>query len=221
MTLLQCTNLSVGYGNKTVASGINFCVNKGDYLCIIGENGSGKSTLLKTILGLIKPLSGTVKFTQNETVKTGYLPQQNDIQKNFPASVQEIVWSGLQGQKKFCPFYTKRQKETALQWMDKLEIADLARRSFMTLSGGQKQRVLLARALCAAGSFIVLDEPVTALDPKASLEMYGLIYKLNHDDGITVIMISHDIAGSLKYASHILRMGKTPVFEVNHDAVCR
>lgn len=213
MAQLICQNLFAGYDGKTVLKNLSFEVPAGDYLCIVGENGSGKSTLMKTLLGLLPPIDGKVLLGdglgKNEI---GYLPQQTQVQKDFPASVREIVLSGCQGRCGRHPFYNKEEKQLALDAMDKMQITQLAKRCYRELSGGQQQRVLLARALCATQKMLLLDEPVSGLDPKVTAEMYALIEKLNCEDGITVIMISHDIAAAVQYASHILHIGDTVFF---------
>lgn len=213
MAQLTLQSLSVGYDGKAVLKDISFEVYAGDYLCIVGDNGSGKSTLIKTILGLQPPVSGKI-LTGDGLMKNeiGYLPQQTVVQKDFPASVREIVLSGCQGRCGNRPFYNKEEKLLAAEAMGKMQIAQLARRCYRELSGGQQQRVLLARALCATQKMLLLDEPVSGLDPKVTAEMYTLIEKLNHEDGITVIMISHDIAAALQYASHILHIGDSIFF---------
>ena len=213
MAQLTCQNLCVGYDGKPVLQDLSFQVFAGDYLCVVGENGSGKSTLMKTILGLQPPVSGRILtgdgLRKNEI---GYLPQQTMVQKDFPASVREIVLSGCQGRCGSRPFYNKEEKQLALDAMDKMQITQLAKRCYRELSGGQQQRVLLARALCATQKMLLLDEPVSGLDPKVTAEMYALIEKLNCEDGITVIMISHDVAAAVQYASHILHIGDTVFF---------
>lgn len=213
MAQLTCQNLCVGYDGKPVLQDLSFQVFAGDHLCVVGENGSGKSTLMKTILGLLSPISGRILtgdgLRKNEI---GYLPQQTVVQKDFPASVREIVLSGCQGRCGSRPFYNKEEKQLALDAMDKMQITQLAKRCYRELSGGQQQRVLLARALCATRKMLLLDEPVSGLDPKVTAEMYALIEKLNRKDGITVIMISHDIAAAVQYASHILHIGDTVFF---------
>ena len=203
MAQLTCQNLRVGYDGKSVLQDLSFEVFAGDYLCIVGENGSGKSTLMKTILGLQPPISGRILtgdgLRKNEI---GYLPQQTVVQKDFPASVREIVLSGCQGRCGSRPFYSKEEKQLAEENIRKMQIDKLSKRCYRELSGGQQQRVLLARALCATQKMLLLDEPVSGLDPKVTAEMYRLIGELNHRDGITIIMISHDIAAAVKYASH-------------------
>ena len=207
MYQLECKNLTLGYGSKTVIENLSFHVNKGDYLCILGENGSGKSTLMKTILHLLKPISGTISTGDGLLAdEISYLPQQTEVQRDFPASVYEIVLSGCQSRCGKRPFYNKEEKGLAAAAMEKLGISHLAKKCYRELSGGQQQRTLLARALCAAQKMLLLDEPVTGLDPTATEEMYSLIKQLNND-GITIIMISHDTEAALKYASHVLHIG--------------
>lgn len=214
MALITVKDLSIGYESGVVAEHIDLEVNEGDYLIIIGENGSGKSTFMKTLLRLKKPLSGTVEYGDGlEADMIGYLPQQSQIQKDFPASVREIVLSGCQGRCGLRPFYNKGDKELASKNMELMGISSLADRCYRELSGGQQQRVLLARALCATDKLLLLDEPVSGLDPEASGHMYELIASLNKR-GITVIMISHDIEAAHKYGSRIMDIGK----EVYHHA---
>ena len=212
MAQLKCENLKLGYNSKVVAENISFEVNKGDYLCIVGENGSGKSTLMKTLLHLIKPLSGTIETGDGVLAdEIGYLPQQTEVQRDFPASVKEIVLSGCQSRCGRRPFYNKAEKQLALDAIDKMGISNLAKKCYRELSGGQQQRTLLARAFCATQKMLLLDEPVTGLDPIATEEMYSLIKNLN-DNGITIIMISHDVDAALKYATHVLHIGKEVFF---------
>ena len=212
MAQLECRDLCLGYEKKEIVHDLNFRVNAGDYLCIIGENGSGKTTLMKTILGLQAPLSGTISTGEGVTQREiGYLPQQTLVQRDFPATVKEIVLSGYQGKKGLRPFYNSREKHGAEENMERLEISELKNRCYRELSGGQQQRVLLARALCATEKMLLLDEPVSGLDIKVSAEMYTLVKSLNKD-GITVIMISHDIKAALEYATHILHIGEKVFF---------
>ncbi len=218
MAQLTCRDLSVGYDGNPVLQDLNFEILAGDYLCIVGENGSGKSTLMKTILGLQPPVSGKIIVGNGlRKNKIGYLPQQTQIQKDFPASVWEIVLSGCQGRCGSRPFYNKEEKQFAAEAMGKMQITQLERRCYRELSGGQQQRVLLARALCATQKMLLLDEPVSGLDPKVTDEMYRLIWELNRSDGITVIMISHDITAAVKYAGHILHIGNTVFFGTKAD----
>ncbi|MBQ9489740.1 MAG: metal ABC transporter ATP-binding protein [Lachnospiraceae bacterium] len=217
MSLITVRNLAVGYEGQVVEENINFTVNKGDYLCILGENGSGKTTLMKTLLHLQKPLSGEILLQDGLTSnEIGYLPQQTVVQKDFPASVWEIVLSGCLGRREWHPFYGKEEKKLATENMERMGITRLARRSYRELSGGQQQRVLLARALCATQKVLVLDEPVTGLDPNATMEMYELIQKLNQE-GVAILMISHDVEVAVQYASHVLHLG-TPSFFGSKEA---
>ncbi len=206
MSLISGKALSLGYEGREILSNVNFDVNSGDYLCIVGENGSGKTTLMKAMLGLLSPFSGEIVFgdglKQNEI---GYLPQQTLVQRDFPASVGEIVLSGCQGRMGMRPFYSRREKQLAKENMERLHIEKLAKHCYRELSGGQQQRVLLARALCATEKLLLLDEPVSGLDPRVTANMYRLIQELNND-GITIIMITHDILTALKYATHILHV---------------
>lgn len=206
MSYITGNGLSLGYEGKEILSNVNFQVNSGDYLCIVGENGSGKTTIMKAMLGLLSPFKGEITFgdglKQNEI---GYLPQQTLVQRDFPASVEEIVLSGCQGRKGFRPFYSRAEKQRAKENMERLHIEKLAKRCYRELSGGQQQRVLLARALCATEKVLLLDEPVSGLDPRVTANMYNIIRELN-ESGITIIMVTHDILTALKYASHILHV---------------
>ena len=217
MALLKCTDLTLGYEGNAVVSNLNFEINSGDYLCIVGENGSGKSTLIKTLLNLQSPMSGSIEtgdgLKRNEI---GYLPQQTVVQRDFPASVWEIVLSGNLSSIGFKPFYSKEEKQRAKDNINKMRLENLTKRCYRELSGGQQQRVLLARALCATKKLLLLDEPVSGLDPKVTNEMYSLIKELN-EQGITVIMISHDIAAAVKYATHILHISHDVFFGTKED----
>ncbi len=220
MAQLICENLTLGYESTAVIENLNFSINAGDYLCVIGDNGTGKSTLMKAILGLLKPMSGQITWGEGcQKGEIGYLTQQSDIQREFPASVKEIVMSGFHTKCGFFPFYTKAQKLTTLENMKKLRIENLAKRCFRELSGGQQQRVLLARALCATEKFLFLDEPVTGLDPNVSAEMYEEIKKINSEYNITVMMISHDVETAIEFASHILVIGDKPFFGTKEEYV--
>ena len=215
MPLLKADNLKLGYGSVPVAENITFSVNKGDYLCVIGENGSGKTTLIKALTGLVKPLSGNIEFEVG-SLKIGYLPQQTELQRDFPASVKEIVMSGFAGNGVFHPFYSKKEKETARRFAERLGISKLWQCCYRELSGGQQQRVLLARALCASGNLLLLDEPAAALDTEAANEMYELISSVNRD-GTAVIMVTHDIKSALKYSNLILKIGNEIFFGTNEE----
>lgn len=213
MALIKCENVSIGYEGQTVVRDLDFRIEKGDYLCIVGENGSGKSTLVKSLLGLKQVDGGKISFgdglKQNEI---GYLPQQTDVQKDFPASVYEVVLSGRLNSRGLLPFYSSEDKKAAKEKMEMLGISDLSGQCFRDLSGGQKQRVLLARALCATKTLILLDEPVTGLDPIVTAEFYQLIRDINRDSGIAVVMVSHDIGTAVQDASHILHLQERMLF---------
>lgn len=212
MSYITCKDLVLGYDGRVVSKGINFEVNAGDYLCIVGENGAGKSTLMKTILKLNNPMEGKVLYGDGLTRKElGYLPQQTVVQKDFPASVYEIVLSGNLSRIGWRPFYGAKEKARAKDAMTKLDVWELRDRCYRNLSGGQQQRVLLSRALVATEKLLLLDEPVSGLDPKVTMEMYSIIQNLNQE-GLTVIMISHDISMAVRYASHILHLGRKQLF---------
>ena len=212
MPQIICENVSLGYENRPILKDLSFTVNSGDYLCIVGENGSGKSTLMKTMLALTPPLAGCIRMEEGLTsTQIGYLPQQTQVQRDFPASVREVVLSGFQGRCGLRPFYTKAEKKAAQENMERMAISQFARKCYRELSGGQQQRVLLARALCATRKCLLLDEPVSGLDPRVTTEMYEIIRSL-HAEGITVIMISHDIHAALEYATHILHIGQQVFF---------
>ncbi|MBO4457790.1 MAG: ABC transporter ATP-binding protein [Butyrivibrio sp.] len=219
MSFISAQDLSLGYDKTVVAENLNFEVREGDYLCIVGENGSGKSTLMKTMLGLQTPMGGQILFGDGlKKNEIGYLPQQTLAQRDFPASVEEIVLSGCQSHMGLRPFYTEKERKLARTNMERMDICDLKKRCYRELSGGQQQRVLLARALCATTKILLLDEPVSGLDPKVTNEMYELINSLNKS-GVTIIMVSHDIMAAVKYASHILHVGKTIFFGTKDEYI--
>ncbi len=212
MAQLTCSGLKLGYDGHTILSGLDFSVDAGNYLCIVGENGSGKSTLMKTILGLIKPEEGKITWGEGlQENEIGYLPQQTVVQKDFPATVREIVLSGCQGRAGKRPFYNRNEKELARENMERMGLTSLSGHCYRELSGGQQQRVLLARALCATRKLLLMDEPVSGLDPLVTAEMYDLISRLNRE-GVTIIMVSHDIAAAVRCASHILHVGSEVFF---------
>ncbi len=212
MSLLEINNLALGYDGEVIIDNLSFKVNRGDYLCIVGENGSGKSTLMKTLLNLNSPMNGSIVYGDGlHKNEIGYLPQQTVVQRDFPASVKEIVLSGCQARCGLRPFYSKADKQLAMDNMKRLGISDLSSKSYRDLSGGQQQRVLLARALCATKTVLLLDEPVSGLDPIVTADMYNLIKGMNND-GITIIMVSHDISAAVQYATHILHIGEKVFF---------
>ena len=217
MSVLKAENLSVQFGNNRIIEKLSFAIDKGDYLCVIGENGSGKTTLMKTILGLLKPSEGTIEFGDGvKPNQIGYLPQSMNLQEDFPATVEEVVQSGCLNRLKNKFFYDKEMKQACKEMMEKLDLLPLANASYRTLSGGQRQRVLLARALLASSEILLLDEPVTGLDPERASEMYQLIHRLNQD-GMTIVMISHDVKEIYQYATHILDFGNKVTFQKTKD----
>ena len=217
MPLIKCTEVMLGYSAPLLKKPLNFTVEQGDYLTIVGENGAGKSTLMKTMLGLIPPYSGTIEFNDGlKSFEIGYLPQQTVVQRDFPASVYEVVLSGcinLAGKR---PFYNAAEKKLALDNIERMGMSRYIKRSYRELSGGQQQRVLLARALCATRKVLLLDEPVAGLDPTAQADLYSLIKQLN-DEGITIIMISHDISVAIKDSKHILHVAGKSYFGAVKD----
>lgn len=213
MPQISCNKISMGYDKKPALEEVSFDVGEGDYLCIVGENGSGKTTLMKGLLGLMPLRSGTIVFSPNiKQNKIGYLPQQTIVQRDFPASVFEVVLSGCLNRRGLKPFYTADEKEIALNNMYLLGIQGFKNKSYKALSGGQQQRVLLARALCATEKILILDEPVAGLDPIVTAELYNIIDKLNKEKGVTVIMVSHDVNAAIQYANKILHLGTSTVF---------
>lgn len=212
MAQITCKDLSFAYDGETVLSDINFSIDAGAYLCIVGENGSGKSTLMRGILGLKHPSKGEIIFDDLKPTEIGCLPQQTQIQRDFPASVSEVVLSGRLNSMRGRMFCNAEDKAAAAANMERLGIDDIADRCYLELSGGQQQRVLLARAMCATKKLLLLDEPVTGLDPVAANEMYNLIKLVNLCDNTSVIMISHDIHAAVRYATHILHLGHSQLF---------
>lgn len=211
MALITLENVNMSYEGKKVINNLNMSVESGDYLCIVGENGSGKTTLLKGLVGLKKIDSGSISFGEGlKQREIGYLPQQTDVQRDFPASVKEVVRSGRIGTKLMKPFYNRKDKKIAEDAMSKLEISDLSDKCYHELSGGQQQRVLLARAICAGEKLLILDEPVNGLDSNSAQEMYEIIKRLNND-GMTVIMISHDMNKVIESAKKILHIGNNEI----------
>lgn len=222
MEQLICTDVSLGYGGAVVSEQVSFCVQKGDYFCIVGENGSGKSTLMKVLLGLLPPLGGQIMWREDtRRSDIGYLPQRSEVQADFPASVWEVVLSGCVGRSDFRLWAGRSHRQRAKECMERLAITELEKRSFRQLSGGQQQRVLLARALCAAETVLLLDEPTAGLDPHAAAEFYELVWKLNREEGMTVIMVTHDLLAVRKYADCVLYMGNSSTFFSSDSAVCR
>ena len=211
--VITCENISLGYENMTVLEYVSFALDEGDYLCVVGENGAGKSTLIKCLAGLKKPTEGEIVFSPDITrADVGYLPQQTAIQRDFPASVREVVLSGCLNHSRLIPFYTKADRERASKHMEELGITELADRSYRELSGGQQQRVLLARALCASNRLLILDEPVTGLDPIVTAEIYEIIKEFNKKYNMTIIMVSHDVKTAVRSANKILHLKQTVQF---------
>lgn len=212
MQILKVKNASIFYGNVKAVQNVNFCIEKGEYVCIIGANGSGKSTLLKGIMGLTSLTDGEIKFAVLPS-EISYLPQITMAEKNFPVTVWEIVLSGTQKKAKRFPFYSISDKNNAKKAIELLELSKLTSKQVDKLSGGQQQRVMLARALCRKPQVLILDEPCAGLDPEISAELYNLLLKLNKDMGITILMASHDLKEVEKYASRVIVMNKTVEYD--------
>lgn len=209
--LIKCRQLTLGYGSKDLVRDLDYDVNVGDYLCIIGRNGSGKTTFLRGIAGLLKPRSGDIEFCEGlKRSEIGYLPQMTLVQRDFPASVEEIVLSAFQGKFRLLPFYGRAQRERAMECMALTRTESLRKSCFRELSGGQKQRVLLARALCAADRLLLLDEPVTGLDPESTETMYRVINDL-HKKGMTIVMVTHDVDSALDDATRVMNFDQISV----------
>ncbi len=219
MSLLTCENATFAYEGRTVLRNISFNVEKGDYLAVVGENGAGKTTLIKGLLGLKEPVSGNLSYGWGlESDQIGYLPQQTEIQRDFPASVREVVLSGCLNRLGGKAFYTRELKKLADDRLELLEIASLGNRCYRELSGGQQQRVLLARALCATRTLLILDEPVTGLDPVIARGFYDILREIRRKQEITVIMVSHDVRGAVEEADHILHIaGEVKFFGITED----
>jgi len=211
--LITCRDVSLGYEGQSVLEHLDLTVHAGDYLCIVGDNGSGKSTLLRGLLGLLSPLSGTIeRAAELQNGAVGYLPQQTKAQRDFPATVTEVVLSGCLNRKGMRIFYSAAEKSAALMNMGKLGILELKDKSYRDLSGGQQQRVLLARALCAASRLLILDEPITGLDPAAAQDLYKTLAYLNEKEGMAVIMVTHDLKAALRSARTVLHIGHRGMF---------
>ena len=211
--LITCSHVDFGYENHDAVIDLTMEIDVDDYLCIVGENGSGKSTLIKGLLGILKPAAGVLSISgESKRTGIGYLPQQTAAQRDFPASVYEVVLSGTLSRRGNRPFYSRAEKELARQSMERMGILNLKNRCYRELSGGQQQRVLIARALCATEQMLILDEPVTGLDPSAIQEFYGLIRELNQRDHITIVMVSHDIRNAVSQANKILHMQQRALF---------
>ena len=220
MALISCKDLTMRYENQVAVDHVTFQIQEGDYLCIVGENGSGKSTLLKGLLGLLHPASGSITYGDGlKRNMIGYLPQQTVVQKDFPASVWEVVLSGCLNRRGLRPFYSAAERQRARENIARMDIGAIVKSCYRDLSGGQQQRVLLARALCATEKLLLLDEPVTGLDPVATAELYALIRQLNRQ-GVTIVMVSHDINCSVHNAGKILHMGTGVQFFGSSEDYC-
>ena len=219
--LLRCSGLSLGYGGRAVATGVNLSVGPGDGVCVVGENGTGKSTLLRTLLGLQPPLAGEIRFAPDlRPGDVGYLPQQDPAERDFPATAREVVLSGCQARRGFRPFFRRAERRMAADAMARLGADAFARRPYRELSGGQRQRVLLARALCAGRRLLVLDEPVTGLDPDAAAELYRVLAALRRE-GVAVLSATHDLPDGVADATRVLELDAVPFFGTREEWAAR
>ena len=212
MSLIDIKNLSLGYDGNIVLKNINLKIEENDFICVVGPNGSGKSTLIKGILGLIKPISGTITFNNLKQNFIGYMPQETKVDSNFPASVLEIVLSGTLNKKSRSLFYTKEDKKLAIKNLKILGIENLKNKHFSELSGGQRQKVLLARSLCATSKLLILDEPSNNLDSKSKKNLYDILRNLNKNYNITIIMITHDLDHNNLIGNKILSLREDDIF---------
>ena len=209
MFLLKCNKLTLGYNNKDILHSFDYGIHSGEYLCIIGRNGCGKTTFLRGLAGVLRPKSGKIELCDNlRRNQIGYLPQITIAQKDFPASVEEIVLSAFQGKSLLLPFYGNALRKRANECLELTRTENLRKESFRELSGGQKQRVLLARALCAAERLLLLDEPVTGLDPESSQNMYNIIKDLHENKNMTIVMVTHDIEAARNNATRVLNFNE-------------
>ena len=207
--LLKCSNITLGYGSKNIVNNFNYTIHSGDYLSIIGRNGCGKTTFLRGLAGVLHPRAGKIELSSGlKRNQIGYLPQITVTQKDFPASVEEIVLSAFQGKNLLLPFYGKALRKRADECLELTHATNLRKESFRELSGGQKQRVLLARALCAAERLLLLDEPVTGLDPESSQNMYNIIRDLHKNKNMTIVMVTHDIDAARNNSTRILNFNE-------------
>lgn len=209
MALIAMKDVTIAFEGTVAVDRVSFEVNKGDYLVIVGENGSGKSTLMRAMLGLVRPRAGSITYGDGLVKnRVGYLPQQTAAQRDFPASVEEVVRSGCVNRMGSRCFYNRRDRQKAEENMALLDVLPMRKKPYRTLSGGQQQRTLLARALCATDAMLLLDEPVTGLDPTAAAEFYDVIRDLNRKHGVAVVMVSHDLGGAMRDANRVLVMNR-------------
>ena len=204
MAMITLNNLTLKYDGNVVLQNVNFSVNEGDFICVVGENGTGKSTLIKSLVGLKSIDSGEVIYENINRSDISYIAQQNNIKRNFPATVLEVVMQGLEGRKNLTPFYKKEEKALALNALKKLGIETVANKLINELSGGQQRRVLLARALISPKKLLIMDEPVASLDTAAAKEIYTITKNLCENEKMAAIVVLHDLGNAIKYATKIL-----------------
>lgn len=197
--LIELKEITTGYDDEVILKGVNFTIYEKDFIGIIGPNGGGKTTLIKTMLGLLKPLSGEIKYYReglDQMSRIGYLPQSFEMDRKFPISVKDVVLSGLMNKKNLVFKYSKAEKELAHQLLAEMGLEGLWNKTLGELSGGQVQRALLCRALISTPDLLILDEPSTYVDNKFEGDLYENLRELN--DKMAIIMVSHDI-GTISY----------------------
>jgi zinc transport system ATP-binding protein len=217
-SILELKQLRLGFGDNIVINNASLVLEEGDFACIVGANGAGKSTLVRAILGLIKPLGGDIHYCGDlKQTQIGYLPQETRPDSNFPATVEEIVLSGCLGHMGWKPFYCHKEKQHIRRSLKILGIESLAKKRFVDLSGGQKQKVLLARSLSATTKMIILDEPSNSLDHKSRKDFYKTLKNLNREQGLTILMITHDLDADDLIGNKVIAIkeGKVTLSETN------
>jgi len=211
MSIIEIKNLSFSYDKQTILENINLKVEENDFLAIIGPNGGGKSTLLKLILGIIPIKDGSIHtfgaYPKKNLEKIGYVPQNTNVNTDFPIKVIEVVLMGHIGTKRPLFGYAEEEKLCALGALAQVGMEAYANARIGSLSGGQRQRVMIARALCAHPKILILDEPTASIDVEGQRQIYELLKRLN--EYITIIVVSHDISVIMQYANKVVHINKT------------
>ncbi|MDO4949295.1 MAG: ABC transporter ATP-binding protein [Bacteroidales bacterium] len=209
--IIDIQHLSIEIDGESVLRDVNLTIFGHDFLGIIGPNGGGKTTLVKAILGLIKPINGSICYYNNEgtsvsSIRIGYLPQYNNLDKQFPISVADVILSGLKPQGHLIKRYTQEQRRQAHVIAKQMGMEGMESRHIGSLSGGELQRVLLGRALISNPDVVILDEPNTYLDRKFETKLYDLLEEINQERAI--ILVSHDIGTVLQNVKSIACLNK-------------
>lgn len=217
--LIEIENIKASYGSKVALKDVSLSIWKDDFLGIIGPNGGGKTTLLKVILGLLKPSAGVIRFFDNEkevpSLKIGYLPQMNNIDKKFPISVRDVITSGLASQKRLFHSFNTAQQERVNHVIQQMGLDELPNRAIGELSGGQLQRVLLGRAIVSRPQLLILDEPNSYVDKRFESHFYKLLEEINKESA--VILVSHDIGTVLSMVKNIACVNETLHYHSGSD----